>query len=522
MENVVKLRPRGPVAWSPEGIAERLSQLDQPGAIVTDGKRIGVLPDPRGTTDGIRTLCVYPAMGPEDLGAASFRQSHGVRYAYKTGAMANGIASPELVIAMAKKGLLASYGAGGVPVPQAEKAIAQIRAEVPFTDFAVNLIHAPHEQAMEEGLVDVMHAHGVTLCEASAFMSVQKSIVRYRVKGLRVGPNGEVITKNRVVAKISHPQVAEQFMRPAPAAMLESLLNEGKITPEERHLATRIPVADDITAEADSGGHTDRRPMGALLPLILRLRDRVCAEEGYSIRVGAGGGIGSPRAAAGAFAMGADYVVTGSVNQACLESGSSPIVRDMLSRASMSDCGMAPAADMFEMGVELQVLKRGTMFLSRAKQLYDLYRRYESLDEIPAKIRAELETKTFKRPLDAVWEETKAYFIQRDAAQIERAAGDPKRKMALVFRSYLGQSSFWANSGVEERKIDYQIWSGPAIGDFNDWTNGSYLEQPENRRVVDIAEHIMRGAAWHTRLSWLRMSGVTLPMLPDYRLEPLE
>ena len=35
---------------------------------------------------------------------------------------------------------------------------------------------------------------------------------------------------------------------------------------------------------------------------------------------------------------------------------------------------MAPAADMFEMGVKLQVLKRGTMFPMRAQKLYELYR----------------------------------------------------------------------------------------------------------------------------------------------------
>ena len=44
----------------------------------------------------------------------------------------------------------------------------------------------------------------------------------------------------------------------------------------------------------------------------------------------------------------------------------------------------APASDMFEMGVELQVLKRGSMFGPRAKKLYDYYKTYKSIDEIPA------------------------------------------------------------------------------------------------------------------------------------------
>ena len=38
-------------------------------------------------------------------------------------------------------------------------------------------------------------------------------------------------------------------------------------------------MADDITAEADSGGHTDNRPFVALLPTILALRDEISRLE---------------------------------------------------------------------------------------------------------------------------------------------------------------------------------------------------------------------------------------------------
>ena len=48
--------------------------------------------------------------------------------------------------------------------------------------------------------------------------------------------------------------------------------------------------------------------------------------------------------------------------------------------------------------------------------------------------------------------------------------------MALVFRWYLGQSSRWANAGEPTRKLDYQVWCGPAMGAFNEWAKGSFLE----------------------------------------------
>ena len=74
--------------------------------------------------------------------------------------------------------------------------------------------------------------------------------------------------------------------------------------------------------------------------------------------------------------MGAAYVVTGSVNQACVESGASEHTKNLLAHADMADVMMAPAADMFEMGVKVQVLKKGTLFPMRAQKLYELYHRF--------------------------------------------------------------------------------------------------------------------------------------------------
>ena len=84
--------------------------------------------------------------------------------------------------------------------------------------------------------------------------------------------------------------------------------------------------------------------------------------------------------------------------------------------------------------------------------------------------------------------------------------------MALIFRWYLGLSSRWSNVGEPGRQMDYQIWCGPSMGAFNDWVRGTYLEQPENRLVVDVAEQIMRGAASLYRLQNLKMNGVMLPL----------
>ena len=91
---------------------------------------------------------------------------------------------------------------------------------------------------------------------------------------------------------------------------------------------------------------------------------------------------------------------------------------------------------------------------------------------------------------------------------MDRARTDPRVKMALVFRSYLGRSSRWPVTGDETRIQDYQIWCGPAMGAFNRWVRDSFPEPPEARTVRQIALNLMEGAAVETRLHLLRSMGV--------------
>jgi PfaD family protein len=312
------------------------------------------------------------------------------------------------------------------------------------------------------------------------------------------------------MAKVSRIEVASKFLSPAPERMVRELVSAGHLTEQQAEMAMHVPVAADLTVEADSGGHTDNRPAITLLPTVLALRDRLQQQFGYQLRVGLGGGIATPASAAAAFAMGAAYVVTGSVNQACIESGSSDSVRQLLAEAGQADVAMAPAADMFEMGVKVQVLKRGTMFPMRAAKLYEVYRAYPSLEAIPTAERVQLEKTVFRLSFEDVWRQTREFFERRDPTQLPRADADPKHRMALVFRWYLGQSSRWANAGVADRKLDYQVWCGPAMGAFNEWTKGTFLEQAKNRDVVTVALNLLYGASLVLRQNQARIQGLNL------------
>jgi PfaD family protein len=166
---------------------------------------------------------------------------------------------------------------------------------------------------------------------------------------------------------------------------------------------------------------------------------------------------------------------------------------------------------MFELGVEVQVLRRGTLFASRGHLLHALYERHDSWEEIPAEARRKVEGDIFKATVDEVWADTERFWAGRDPAQVERAARDPKHKLALLFRWYLGRASRWAIEGTPERASDWQIWCGPAQGAFNAWAAGSFLAPAANRTVVQVARNLLEGAAVVTRAAQLRSYGAPVP-----------
>ena len=213
------------------------------------------------------------------------------------------------------------------------------------------------------------------------------------------------------------------------------------------------------------------------------------------IKIGAAGDIGTPQAAAASFIMGADFILTGSINQCTVEAATSDAVKDMLQDINVQDTDYAPAPDMFEIGAKVQVLRKGVFFPARANKLYDLYTHYNSIDEIDEKTRKQIQEKYFKRSFDQIWEETKTYWSKVEPEELKKAERSSKHKMALIFRWYFGRTTWLALNGIEEQKIDYQVQCGPALGAFNQWVKGTELANWRNRHVDKIAEKLMEETA---------------------------
>ncbi len=453
-----------------------------------------------------------PAIYPEWLGDRAFTATHNLRFAYVGGAMARGIASAELVIALGKIGCMGFFGSAGLPIEKTEQAIVQIKQALdPMgASWGVNLIHTPATPHEENALIDLYLHHGVTRVSAAAFMGSNKALTRFVCKGLYRDEQGLVQRRHYIFPKVSRPEVAQHFLQSPPADMLQQMVNEGAISANEAQMVSEIPLAEDLTVESDSGGHTDGRPLNALFGAIVHVRDQLQQQFNFAkpVRLGAAGGLGDPASIAAAYALGAAYVLLGSVHQSALESGLSNQAKGLLAHADIADTIICPSADMFEIGGKVQVLKKGTMMGVRGNRLWEIYNRYSSLEAIPTKIVSEIEKTIFRQSLSAIWQATEAFFTAIDPQEISRAEQSPKYKMALLFRWYLGNSSKWALQGEPNRQLDYQIWCGPAMGTFNRWTQGSFLQDPANRRIDQIALNLLEGAALHTRAQQLKTYGL--------------
>jgi len=432
---------------------------------------------------------------PESLGCDDYKRRHGINYAYATGGMYHGIASKELVTAMANNGFMGFFGAGGLSLEKIEEAIVFLKNQVNGTNYGINILYNHIVSAKESAIVDLLLKHGIRNVEAASFALITSEIVRYRLSGIFREEDGTVTTINNVMAKVSRIEVARAFMSPCPENIIEQLLKQGKISVNEAAMSREIPVANEICVEAESAGHTDRRPANIVLPTIIKLRDALTLkyEYGEKICVGSAGGIGTPESAAAAYVMGADFILTGSINQCTTESGTHSFVKEMLSKMGTEDTEFTPTGDMFETDAKIQVLRKGLLFPVRAKKLHSLYNKYNSLNELSAEENDALINKIFNgKSFDEVFDEAKTYFPKE---LVEKAELDPKVRMGLIFKVYFYLSIKNAYSGNIAEKINFQIHTGPAMGAFNDYIEGTELEEYTKRSAPKIAKRLMEDAA---------------------------
>ena len=453
----------------------------------------------------------------------AFIQKYGLRLPYYIGSMYRGISSVEMVVTCAEAGILCFFGSAGFSLSELDQHIDNIKRQLTAVQLYGMCMLCNLEHPDDELAVASLYVHKkVRVIEASAYVKVTKALVYYRLKGARLVDN-VINVPNSIIAKISRVEVAKQFLAPPPVELVDELLSEGLISPQEAEIAQLISLASDVTVEADSGGHTDQGVALSLVPMVIAIKDQAMITYQFTdpILIGLAGGIGSPAAVKAAFALGVDYVVTGSINQCSVESGASEAVKEILSQVGPHDMGIAPAGDMFEVGAKVQVVKKGLRFCERANKLYDWYHRYDSIEALPDKIITQLESDYFAKPLTDVWTSIVDYKSQHKPEEIEQAKANPKHKMAMIFKTYFAKSTRWALAGDLSHKNDFQIHCGPAMGTFNHYMKQSGKVHWQDRYVVEIADLLFEFKDF-TKLQNNIVSSADIKKLNEYSSSEIE
>lgn len=431
------------------------------------------------------------------LGSKGFIKDYNLKYTYIIGSMCSGISGAKMLKAAADAGLLAIAGTEKMTYKQIEELIKEVQQSTDKkASTGFNLCYDILRSKREKEISELYLKYGVTIIEATGYSTITKPLVKYRLTGLKKNMQGEVVAKNHIIAKVSRSEIAECFMSPAPKRIVDVLLRDGEITEEEAALSQLLPMSYDICVEADCGGYTDCANLFSVLPAIKSLSEQVMKKYSYNkkIRVGASGGIGTAQSAASAYLMGADFIMTGSINQCTVESQTSDMAKEMMSVINVQDTGYINAWEEYDSDKKIQVLKRGTLFKARADKLYSIYQNTDGVDFIDEKTKTQIETRYFKKTFEDVFEEIKQdNNLQNE--QILEAETKPKMKLKLILKWYYEKSLQWAIQGDMERQSDFQIMCGAALGSFNQWVKGTELEDWRNRTVASVADKIMNSAA---------------------------
>lgn len=428
----------------------------------------------------------------KNLESQDFKTYLNLKYPYVCNSMYYNIVSPEMIIKLSNSGMLGFLGTSMRSLFEIREDINIIRREVNEATFGLGIVHNKNTK-VEDEVFQFLLDEDIKIIEISDYLTVTKNIVKYKLKGINKHNTETETQKHYIMAKVARIETAELFLKPAPTKIIEELIEEGEITTEESICGRNEPIADFISVITENDIHVSSPSNFMLFNEISKLSLEIQEKYGYIRKpfIGIEGGIGNPLAIANAFFIGADYVVTGSINQCSNQARISESVKDILQTLDIHDCESVPDLENMELGVMVNVVRKSTLFPARINKLYDLYRRYNSLDEIDSDILASLESRVFKESIEEFCKDSEKFF---DEAELNTMRKSRKGKILQIVKSYYYQALKNAIKGNEERKIDYCIRCNPTMGLFNRWAKGKDIESWVNRDVDVIGMMMLEEA----------------------------
>jgi len=132
--------------------------------------------------------------------------------------------------------------------------------------------------------------------------------------------------------------------------------------------------------------------------------------------------------------MGADFVLTGSINQCTVEAGTSEMAKIFWPPPIFKTRRWRRPAIFSRSEARVQVLRKGTLFAARANKLYDLYGGRVAMTRLDRPTLEMIQKNYFSDPLQSVGGDPRRFNVLRAPEIVASAEANPKQKMAMIFR----------------------------------------------------------------------------------------
>lgn len=420
------------------------------------------------------------------IGSEEFKKDYDVDFAYAVGGMCKGISSVAMIKKLSDSRILGFLGSYKLKLDEAKELIDQALSCMEHHRIGVNVTYDALNLENHIEVMDYIIKKDIRNLEVSEYRMIDLSIVKYRLKSLSIDKDSKFVVPHKILAKVSSREMAEKFCSPAPEELVQILYQNNEITEFEAKYAKYLPMCDDLCIEYYTQGQSALGYIQTMKEMSRSLYEK------YKLfqcpRVGFAGGIGNPQTVAVSFLLGADFVVTGSMNQCSVEASTSDIVKDNLQSLDDTDFTYAVVSDLFEFEEKKSIVKKGSLYHIRASRLYEVYNRYDSIEEIPTDLKKLIEEKYFQRSFETIYSDI---YENLTIENKKLSKEQPKYKMALIIRYFLDKCFQDALDGRMEGKINYQIISSNAIVQFNNWVKNTELYDWKSRHIDVISKKIM-------------------------------
>ncbi len=443
-------------------------------------------------SNGSHRILTYKKEAVSNLGSNDFKKAYQLDYAYVVDSMDHGISSKTMVENLAKKGMLSFLSTNGRALSEISddlKYLSKALESIP-TLYGINISYQHSDDERLNKLIELAYLYQIKVIEYTGRYQIPDKLIEYRLRETEKG-SGQL---NNLFVKASSMDIIDRFLEPVPEKILTQLYQKAKITKEVMLEATHTPLANALCIATDSGSETMHDSFGVLLPYVRQKVAILNQKHQYREDVFVGvGGVGIPDAIASAFLIGVDFVLSHSINYCTVEAEIAPFSKKLLVEATILDTCFAPNKDfLFESNQKIQLLKKGILFPGRAMQLYDIFKRYKSINDVDSHTLISLENKMYGQDLETVWDNIAQELIAENKAElIEKAKLNPRYHMYLLFMHYYDRSLNAAIKGEESNRLNFQLHCNPVLGLLNQELKDNELKEWERRKVADLGEWLM-------------------------------